>query len=369
MEIAIMGAGLSGLSCALTLEKMGITPTIFESRRQVGDRFINGEIMLSILNRPVKDSLAHLAEEHGIFLKPLSSIRKAVFHSQKEKASVHGHLGFCSMRGRHTLSFEKQLAARVKSKIQFKSKHTYEELLQSFTHVVMATGDASYTEKVQDFRVDMTGTIKGAIVAGEFDRYTVHTWLDNSLAPQGYGYLIPLSDTEANIAISYPDYPKNREKDIEVLWERYVQRVCRDLGQELKLQDAFEITRYIVGISRYPRIGNTLFTGNCMTTIMPFLGFGQYAAIMTGIFAAHDLAGQGSYEELVKGLRQSYHNSLVLRRAMEKLNNSRLDSLVKKLDGRIAEKIFAYSHRDPLKLMSYLLRPWVKDAGGREEQS
>ena len=63
MEVAIMGAGMSGLSCAITLEKHGITPTIFEKRNSVGDRFVNGEAMFSILNRPNKDCLPYIAEK------------------------------------------------------------------------------------------------------------------------------------------------------------------------------------------------------------------------------------------------------------------------------------------------------------------
>jgi len=55
MDIAIMGAGLSGLSCAMTLEKNGISPTIFEKRSQIGDRFVNGEVLLSIFAFPVHD--------------------------------------------------------------------------------------------------------------------------------------------------------------------------------------------------------------------------------------------------------------------------------------------------------------------------
>jgi hypothetical protein len=43
VKIAIMGAGLSGLACALMLERNGIRPEIFESKGEVGDRFINGE--------------------------------------------------------------------------------------------------------------------------------------------------------------------------------------------------------------------------------------------------------------------------------------------------------------------------------------
>ncbi|MGE5454026.1 MAG: NAD(P)-binding protein, partial [Methylocystaceae bacterium] len=33
-----MGAGLSGLCCAITLKKQGLDPVVFEKRNQVGDR-------------------------------------------------------------------------------------------------------------------------------------------------------------------------------------------------------------------------------------------------------------------------------------------------------------------------------------------
>ena len=60
IKVAIMGAGLSGLACAITLENNGIHPTIFEKRSCPGDRFINAEIFLSILNKPVCDAIAFI---------------------------------------------------------------------------------------------------------------------------------------------------------------------------------------------------------------------------------------------------------------------------------------------------------------------
>ncbi|MGI6685225.1 MAG: NAD(P)-binding protein [Bacillota bacterium] len=38
-----MGAGLSGLSCAITLEQNGLYPVIFEHRRSVGDGLLMGK--------------------------------------------------------------------------------------------------------------------------------------------------------------------------------------------------------------------------------------------------------------------------------------------------------------------------------------
>lgn len=369
IKIAIMGAGLSGLACAITLEKQGITPVIFEQRSQVGDRFVNGEILMPILERPVRDNIAYLAEKHGIFLQPLSNIKTLIVHSEHEQARISGNLGFVNARGREADSFENQLARQVKSKIIFNSQASYEELLGDFTHVVLATGDAAYAAKLQDFQQDLTVTLKGVTVEGSFDRFTVASWLDNRLAPQGYGYLIPFSEKEATVVIGYPDYPQNTEQDINILWDRFYHRVCQDLNQTLKVTDRFEITRYIMGICKYPRIGNTFFVGNCFGTMMPFMGFGQFPSILSGIYAAQDLCGLGNYEQLTKHLRVSYRNSLVMRRSFEQLNNRKLDMVVKSLNGYWGKLLFNTKLVDPLKIASYLLRPWVYQRTSRQKQA
>ena len=353
-----MGAGLSGLACAITLEQHGINPVIFEKRSQVGDRFVNGEILLSILSRPINDCIAYLADHYGIYLHPLSSIGTLVIHSQHEQATINGNLGFTNIRGREEDSFEKQLARQVKSQIHFNSGYTYEQLLQDYTHVVIATGDAAYASKVQNYSPALSVSMKGATIEGVFDRCAVMTWLNNDLSPKGYAYLIPLSEKKANIVIAYPDYPENRLVNIDFYWDKFYQEARNVIGQQLKITDSFKISGYIIGICKQPRIGNTFFTGNCFGSIMPFLGFGQFAAMLTGIYAAHDLCGKGNYSELTIPLRNSYHNSLVLRRTMEKLTNRRFDVLVKYLGGSLGSRLFN-SKRDVMKLASYLLRPII----------
>lgn len=359
MDVAILGAGLSGLACAITLEKHGITPIIFENRSQVGDRFINGEAIIPILDRPINDGYAYLAEKHGIFLQPLSNIKSMAFYSENKKASVSGQLGFLNSRGRHSQSIENQLFKQVKSKINFDSTVTYEQLLKDYTHVVLATGDAAYSSKIQNYKTDLTVTLKGATVEGKFDRFSAAIWLDNNLAPQGYGYLMPFSEQEASITIGYPDYPANRSKDIHGLWDKFYNRVCSDLNQSLKVTDNFEVTRYIIGQCQYPRLGNTFFVGNCFGAIMPAFGFGQLPSILTGIYAAFDLAGKGNYTQLVKPLQKSYHNSLVIRRFMEQLDNHKLDLLVSTFNLKLANYMFNKEKINPFKTASYLLKPQI----------
>lgn len=359
MDVAIMGAGLSGLACAITLEKHDVTPAIFEKRGQVGDRFVNGEVLLSIFSRPVHDCIVSLSEEFGIYLKPVASIQKMLLFSKNEQAILEGHLGFSNIRGREQDSFEAQLEKQVKSPIHFHSKYSYEELLSKFTHVVMATGDGTYAKETRNFREDLTVSIKGTTVEGEFDRYTVMAWVNYDFAPYGYGFLIPFSKKEATVSLAIPDRPGSGQT-LNDFWDIFFAKVCEQLKQDLKVTDQFHITGYPIGICRSARIGNTFYVGNCFGTMMPFMGFGQYTALLSGVYAAYDLLGLGKYEELMKPLRQSYENSLVLRRAMEQLSDDGIDRIVRAMQGYWGKKLFQTKFINPLKAASYLLRPYIK---------
>jgi flavin-dependent dehydrogenase len=360
MEIAIMGAGLSGLACAITLERNGITPTIFEKRDKVGDRFVNGEVLMDIFTRPIQDCIASLSDDYGIYLKPLSSIQKMELFSKNEKAIIEGHLGFINIRGREEDSFESQLVQQVNSTIHYKSEKTLEQLQKEYTHVVLATGDGAYAKKAKNFREDLSVSIKGATVEGSFDRYTVMAWIDYDLSPYGYCFLIPYSETEANISLAIPDFPENANVNIDNLWDTFYRRVQSQLKQELPITDEFQITKYLMGICMSPRIGNTFYVGNNFGTMMPFMGFGQYASIISGVNAAYDLCGHGNYEELMEPLRQSYEDGLVLRRAMEQLSNEGIDQVVRLLQGYWGERIMLKKTINPLKLASNILRPYIK---------
>jgi flavin-dependent dehydrogenase len=363
MDIAIMGAGLSGLACAITLEKNGIYPTIFEKRSQIGDRFVNGEVLLAIFAFPVHDCIASLSDEYGIYLKPTSNIQRIELYSRNEEAVIEGHIGFTNIRGREENSFESQLGKQIKSPIHFNSEKTYEQLGQEFTHVIMATGDGSYAKKTKNFKEDFAVSIKGATIEGSFDRYSVMAWIDYDLAPYGYCFLIPYSKSEANISLAIPNLIENKNINMNQLWDSFYQKVQIQLSQELPITDQFHITNYPIGICESPRIGNTFYVGNCFGTMMPFMGFGQYASILSGVYAAYDICGLGNYEELMNPLRQGYEDSIVLRRAMEQLSNEGLDQMIRLLQGYWGEKLFHTKKVNPLKVASYLLRPFLHKKG------
>ncbi|MDF2936854.1 MAG: FAD-dependent dehydrogenase [Paenibacillaceae bacterium] len=359
MKVAIMGAGFSGLACALTLEKYGIQPDIYETGSEVGDRFVYGEIFFGMTARPAEDCVSYLADELGIYLNPVYMIRTMSIHGPQETAVMEGRLGHSNVRGRHEKALEKHLQAQLQSPIRMNSKATYEELLENYTHVVVATGETTLARQLKNYDIALTVSMKGCTVTGNFDLNKVYTWLNDAYCPKGYGYLIPMSNKEASLVIAYPDYPLNQNADIHALWDSFFPRVCSDLQQTLSVTDHFEINHYPIGISRNSRIGNTFFVGNNFGSIMPFLGFGQFTALATGVYAAWDMCGMGDYEKLTRPLRRSYDNSLVLRKAIEQIGNEQLDSIVKWLDTPIGHRLFTMKQINLLRASSYLLRPWL----------
>jgi len=357
MKIAIMGAGLSGLACALTLEKNGLTPTILDNRRCVGDRFVNGEILLPMLEESFSDPLIQLSEAYGIYLQPTNNITALTLHSENKTAQLTGQLGFINLRGRVENSFESQLARQLKTKILFNSPYDYTDILKEFTHIVLAVGDFRYTEEIQRVKSSLAVTLKGAIVAGNFNQREVAAWLDNTIAPKGYCYLIPLSGQEANITLAYPEYPEAQGLSQNKLWDKFFERACKDTQQNLRITDQFEIHHYRMGISAIPRIGNTFFVGNCLGTMMPALGFGQLPSMLSGIYAAQDLLGQSSYQETAKSIYQSYNHSLTLRKFLESLDNAKLDTLIDLVGTPLANRLLNNRRISLLKIISRLLAP------------
>ncbi len=339
MSVAILGAGISGLSCAITLEKAGITPEIFEKRSCPGDRFVNAEAMFSVLNRPSGDTLDTLSEKYGIVLHPIDEVNKLVIHSKNETGAVEGKIGHTNIRGRHENSFESQLARQVKSEIHFHSTLTCEEAVKNFDHVILATGDGEYAMRQGNYRCDLTCTLKGATVEGTFVTDEPHVWFNYEILPKGYAWVIPFSGSEANVVIAFPDYPQTKIYDLDKMWELFFDLCQRNMNQRFRITDRFEVRNYVMGICQKPQIGNLFYAGNCFGAISPGLGFGQYTSILTGVYAAQAICEVAPYEDLVQHLFENYNHSLALRQFIDKLDDDGFDRIARASNVKLIETI------------------------------
>ncbi|UOQ44204.1 NAD(P)-binding protein [Halobacillus salinarum] len=363
MKVAIIGAGLAGLSCALTLEKHGISADIYEKQREAGFQVTIAELMTPVIHAPIKDAVKYFSENHELHLRPMTNIQKIHVHSKNESAFIEGNLGFINMRGTHEQSFEKQMASQLNhTTIHYNHHVTHEELAEEYSPIILASGDPCDTEHIQPFETAFTSTFSIAIVHGNFIKTEVHTWFNNQFAPKGMAYLLPHSESEATLALVYPQYGKQWMTNKESFWKETKAAVSKTLNQELSFEKEYSINDYAVGRCRYPRIGNTFFTGNCLGALTPFLGFGQTSSILSGIYAALDICRKGDYEKLSKQLLKDYHYSLTLRNALEHLNDHQFDLVTKSLHLPMVEKAITSPHANFLKVLSQILRPFIKSS-------
>ncbi|MFZ5352243.1 MAG: NAD(P)/FAD-dependent oxidoreductase [Bacillota bacterium] len=350
-KIAIMGAGLSGLSCAFELEKNGLSADIFEDRGEVEDRFMNLEGMLDILYRPVTDSLAYLADKHGLFLQPINTIKKLELNSEKCKKSIEGRMGFVTARGRHPQALSKQIAKQIKSKLFFDSKRSIHELTKEYDIVVIALGDGNFTRKLQKFSVDVSVTLLGIDIAGSFDPTQLTVFLDNRFAPKGYVYQMAYDEKAAHLAIATPQ----DNADMQLLKDRLLNHI----NFSGRITNEFEIRNYVIGRTDCSRIGNMFFTGNCGGFIMPFLGFGQFGSILSGIYTGKAIALGKDVSKELQPMKKSYKLSLNLRRAMECMENDDFDRLVSLMGSALGSRILTDSRYNILRLGGKLTKPYA----------
>lgn len=355
MKVAIMGAGLSGLSCAIILDKYGHQPVIYENKSQVGDSLPRAEIMLPTFTRPIKNEMKYLYEKFGILLKPASSLRHVTFYSENSRADLIGKLGASTIRGNHPHSYENQLLNQVHSKIIYNSPSTYDTIKKSYSNVVVATGDPRYVSNLSSLRADLFLTVKGATIVGNYDRHHMYSWFDNMLSPKGFAFLTPLNNHQATIAIAFPSYLKNGNLSTNELWKRFLKRIYTDTGIPFEITKEFEMPNLILSRCLTPKVGTTYFTGNCLGAMGPAFGIGQFNAILSGIYAALDICGKGDYKKLTEKLFESYENSLTIRHTLENLNNQKLDGMVRLIDQPFVNKLIL-SKINVVKYLSLLLK-------------
>lgn len=357
VRVAILGAGLSGLACALELERQGLRPMVFERRDAVGDRFINAEVFLSAFSRPVGDEIRYLRDRFALHLTPLAPVETLVMHGPQATATLRGHFGWIVARGRHVASLERQLAARLRGPIEFRTTRTYRDLAADFERVVVATGDGALTPSALAFRTTRSFTFAGATVTGSFAPTTAVAWFDPQLAPDGQGFLIPLSEREASLVTIMPERP-DADVDSHASFRRLVERAEHDLGQCLRPGTPYASRGFRAGLCARGSDGMTYAVGDCFGALMPLFAFGQFPALLTGVHAARAIVGLEDYEVATRPLRSANEHSLVLRQTFEGLQGPILDAAVRAMDSRFGSRLFT-TRVDWMRLLAHALKAWM----------
>ncbi|MCT4562845.1 MAG: NAD(P)-binding protein [Maledivibacter sp.] len=342
MKVAIIGAGISGLSCAHEFQRLGVKPTIYEKNDYIGEMHPHVAAILSILHRPMKDSLSYFRADFGLDITPLNTLNTLVHYSESKITTIKGNFGYFFERSKEKKSVKKQLYSQLeKPRIIFNELADYEKLSKKYDYVIVGSGNSNFTQEKGCWYDWVTTHVKGATVLGEFDPNTLIMWINKGYCNNGYAYLTPFNSKRASLILVVTDIA---EKQVDFYWDKflYYEDIKWKVVEEFRLKHN---TGYV-----YPnKIDNLCFVGNAGGGIDPFLGFGMMNSLISGAMAARSIVKGYDYNKLTKFINKQNLDMYEFRRSFNKLNNRGHNMILTSIGLPGIKKIMYYSNLNVIK--------------------
>lgn len=163
--------------------------------------------------------------------------------------------------------------------------------------------------------------------------------------------MLPFGHKLASIAIATP----HDIVDSKHLWSNFLDQ----LDFEFRIKDTFQVDHYEIGQTKTQQFDNTYLIGHAGGFVMPFLGFGQFSSIESGILVSQAITEGKDYNQLTDKLKKDYKVSLKLRKLFAKMSNNQYDKLVKALNNRVVKKMFLQRKINLAKIIGWLSTPLV----------
>lgn len=294
MATKILGAGPAGLSAAINLALAGEKAEVYESRPDVGMRFLPNLQGLKYVGRPEP-----FMESLGLRPKITYRYFKKVFFGTRnrdlELDVSKSRIAFVERGGRHSLEYALYRQAE-KEGVAF---HFNSRVPESEANIV-ATGG-----KGCDFAA--VGTIYEDT---DFPRDSYLAIFDDRYSPLGwYSYIFPVSSDRIEFVncVSQPHVPKLAKLTGKLLADR---KILRDFLGGKRRVGTFGGS----GFARIPAsaiVGGRYYVGEAAGFQDPFMGFGTKYALVSGKLAAGAILGRGGYDsawkrELMPDIRKDF---------------------------------------------------------------
>lgn len=341
MEIKIAGAGISGLSAAITLKNLrkDMNITIRDKASSIKEKIPRG--VNTLRNYGNDTDIQKQYQNLGFKIKNFHPIPRQAFILGNNKVfefeSDNKPLFYSIMRGTESSIDKMLLEQALGLKIVINWNSTYEKEKPD----ILATG-AKYSHCIgygQHF-VDVEET------------ETIYVLQNHKYCPFGYMCILPYSKNEATLILGDFHPSKKTPKGLK---ENY-KRVLNDIPQFRDYTNGATAKYDLQGIGNFgipstSKNGSTILVGERAGFLEAYRGYGVHNAIISGHIAALSLVNGSDYDELWKEmLQKSLEHGLMRRLAENKMNISSeriLNKLFEKITPQTSWEIF----RSELKIM------------------
>ncbi|OGO86364.1 MAG: hypothetical protein A2Y22_02125 [Clostridiales bacterium GWD2_32_59] len=319
MKVAIIGAGVSGLSCAFELRKHGCTPVVFEKQSQVGEPMNYTGMWASNFIRHFGDPIYYIKKKYNLDIKPLCRYKEIIMKFPNGQVNVKGNLGYIMERSSDIFSLENQIARQADVNIIFNSAVKVEDIKNDFDYVVVAGGYHNPADKLGIWSTTTISHSRVTRVRGDFIPGVCKTWFNTEYANHSFCYLVPKSSKVATLAQILDSVQQNQ---YDSYWDRFI--TMEKLNYEvIEKKD----TNHYSGIVSPMQKENIFFIGNAAGLTDNFMGVGAYNAIISGICAARSIINNLNYDKIMSPYRKDIIKLHELRKAVNTFKNENFDMI------------------------------------------
>lgn len=323
MKVAIIGAGVAGLSCAYEFEKHGIIPTIFEKKRRIGEDVDFNTTTLKLFDRMYEDPLKYIKGKYNLELKPNNVLTKIIMHSPNEDTVINNTRGYIFLRGDNKNSLESQLASYVNSPITFNRYIYIDDIKNEYDYIIDATGTLDLAKQMGVYMPYFQAFIRISVIDGIFEINTIEMWVNTEYSRNGFCFLLPHSRNKACLVLTANNIS---HPELDYYWKKFISKEnIKDII--IKTSDLLHETGAV-----FPhKVDNIYFVGKAAGFLDSIMGFGMISAIESGVLAARSIINNENYEELIKPIFKFMQKKYEFRKTLNTFKNEDFDRLVKVL--------------------------------------
>lgn len=343
--VKILGAGLSGLTCAINLARAGCSVEVYERCSKVGGYYKQNPQMLP--NWFAKQDVIEELEACGIKIRWLNKIKQVEICLKSQKVVIYGKdkpVGYTILRGGDG-SFEQDFARQA----------------ESLGVKIITNCDENVQADVIAIGVSKILTVGyGQVFKGSFDPEKLKVVFNPDWCPSvGYCYFFPHSREVATVKTSktLKDEGVDVKKNLEEFKKQYLGEKIR---QENFLYD-FGTKRSFSIPKTAKTAGNALLIGEAAGFQDELFRFGMRYAIISGFLAAESIIKGLDYDKLwKKRLMGEFKRTARVRRIFSDFKKKGIASLSDELEVYINIKKFKKIWLSPITSLFFGLYPLYK---------